>query len=107
MSNNGTSTLAFPSAQRLLHKVAVITGASSGLGRAIALAFAAHGATVVCADLRPIAEVLIKEEDVKATHEVIQDNGGKSLFLICDVRDSKSVENLIGLTVEVYGRLDM
>ena len=107
MSSNGTSTTASPSAQRLLDKVAVITGASSGLGRAIALTYASHGAYVVCADLRPVADVLVKEEDAKATHQVIKGNGGRSLFVECDVRDSQSVQNLVALTVEVYGRLDM
>ena len=95
------------SSQRLADKIAVITGASSGLGRAIALTYATHGAAVVCADLQPVAEVHVKEGDVKATHEVILENGGKSLFVDCDVRDSQSVQRLIARTVEVYGRLDM
>ena len=107
MSANEASAIAFPSPQRLLNKIAVITGASSGLGRAIAIAYAAHGATVVCADLQPVAQVHIKEEDVKATHEVILETGGKSVFVECDVRDSQSVQHLIAKTVDLYGRLDM
>ena len=62
---------------------------------------------MVCADLRPVAEVHIKEGDVKATHEVIAESGGKTLFVECDVRDSQSIQSLIAKTVEVYGRLDM
>lgn len=102
-----SATTSSSSSQRLLDKTAIITGSSSGLGRAIALAYAAHGAAVVCADLQPVAEVLVKEGDAKATHDVILESGGKSLFVECDVRDSQSVQSLIARTVEVYGRLDM
>lgn len=107
MRTLNATAAASPSAQRLHDKVAIITGASSGLGRAIALAYAAHGAAVVCADLQPIAEVQMKEEDVKATNELILGSGGKSLFVECDVRDSRSMQNLVAKTVEVYGKLDM
>ena len=107
MSAPNPPATAFPSSQRLLDKVAVITGASSGLGRAIALAYGTHGAVVVCADLQPVAQVHIKEEDVKATHDVILDRGGRSLFVECDVRDSQSVQSLVARVVEVYNRLDM
>ena len=101
------STSASPTSQRLLDKIAVVTGASSGLGRAIALAYATHGAAVVCADLQPLAAVHVNEEDVKATHEVILERGGKSLFVECDVKDSQSVQSLLTRTVDTYGRLDM
>lgn len=107
MSALNTSAATSLTAQRLLDKVAIITGASSGLGRAIAIAYATHGAAVVCADLRPVAQVHVKEGDVKATHDVILEGGGKSLFVECDVRDSQSVQSLIAKTVEVYGKLDM
>ena len=107
MNPTNTPTSASSTSQRLVDKIAIVTGASSGLGRAIALAYATHGASVVCADLRPVAEIHLKEEDVKATHEVILQRGGKSRFVECDVRDSSSVQVLITSTVEVYGRLDM
>ena len=107
MSVHDTSATVSPSSQRLLGKIAVITGASSGLGRAIALAYAINGATVVCADLQPVAGVHVKEEDVKPTHEVVLESGGKGIFVQCDVRDSQSVQRLIAGTVENYGRLDM
>ena len=107
MSDPDTSATASLPSQRLLDKTAIATGASSGLGRAIALAYATHGAAVVCADLQPEAEVPVRGEDVKATHKLIVEKGGKSRFVECDVRDSRSVQNLITETVKLYGRLDM
>ena len=100
-------TPSFPSSQRLLNKVAIVTGSSSGLGRAISLAYNTQGAAVVCADLDPVATAPAKDGDVKATHEVLVERGGKSIFVQCDVTDSQNVMNLIAKTVEEYGRLDM
>ncbi|WP_227134721.1 SDR family oxidoreductase [Halorubellus salinus] len=69
-------------AELLAEKVAVVTGASSGIGRAIALGFANHGASVVVADLR--------EEprgEGGPTHELIRDRGGTAEYVECDVTD--------------------
>ena len=100
-------TPSFPSSQRLVNRVAIVTGSSSGLGRAISLAYDAQGAAVVCADLNSVAKAPAKEGDVKATHEVIGERGGKSIFVRCDVTDSQDVMDLIAKTVKEYGRLDM
>lgn len=95
------------SSRRLQGRIAVITGASSGLGRAIALAYAAEGAKVVCADLDPVAKIHMDQGDTKATHDVIKERGGTSTFVKCDVGESHSVEHLIEQAVQEYGRLDM
>ncbi|WP_395297488.1 3-oxoacyl-ACP reductase [Kitasatospora hibisci] len=80
--------------QRLDGRVAVITGAGSGIGLATARRFAQEGAKVVCADLDP-------ETGAKAANEV----GG--LFVEVDVTDEPAVEALFQKAVDTYGRVDI
>ncbi|GAX35386.1 SDR family oxidoreductase [Nodularia sp. NIES-3585] len=80
------------------NKVALVTGGSSGIGRATALDFAQQGATVVIASRR------LKESE--ETVSLIQDNGGTASFVQTDVTQAVQVENLIAQTVAIYGRLD-
>ncbi|WP_218893147.1 3-oxoacyl-ACP reductase [Streptomyces sp. 1331.2] len=80
--------------QRLDGRVAVITGAGSGIGLATARRFAAEGAKVVCVDLDA-------ETGAKAANEV----GG--LFLEADVTDEQAVQALFQRAVDEYGRLDI
>jgi NAD(P)-dependent dehydrogenase (short-subunit alcohol dehydrogenase family) len=79
-------------------KVALVTGGSSGIGMATALAFAKRGAKVVTAS-RGI------EKGEKAV-KMIQDAGGEAVFIQTDVSKADQVERLIDKTVETYGRLD-
>lgn len=90
---------------RLEGRVAIVTGASSGLGRAIALTFAKNGARVVCADLEPRGHKA--QEAELPTHEVIKQDGGESIFVKTDVSATESIKALVGTTVDLFGRLDM
>lgn len=79
-------------------KVVLITGASSGIGRATAEAFAAKGANIVVAARRK------KELDTLVTS--IEAKGGKASAIRTDVSNAKNVEQMVAHTIEVFGRLD-
>ena len=80
---------------RLRGKVALITGAASGLGRVGAERFAAEGARVVVADVADGDEVI----------DAIADAGGDASYVACDVTDEDSVRNAVEFAVETYGGL--
>ena len=80
------------------NKVALVTGAGSGMGLATAKAFAEAGASVVLAD--------IQEEAVRAEASQLEASGRKALALGCDVSDDSQVASMIERTVSSFGRLD-
>ncbi len=79
-------------------KVALITGAAGGIGRAAAQIYAREGAKVVVSDLQEAAGL--------ETVELIKQVGGDATFFKCDVSKAAEVENLVEQTVKTYGRLD-
>jgi NAD(P)-dependent dehydrogenase (short-subunit alcohol dehydrogenase family) len=82
----------------LAGKVAFVTGAASGIGRATALAFAREGANVVVAD--------IDQRGNQDTVRMIEDLGGQAFAVNCDVTRSEDVQTALSRTVERFGRLD-
>jgi len=92
---------------RLLDKVAIVTGSSSGLGRAISLSYAREGAKVVCADLTPSARMKIQDEGEMDTHALIQKEGGHSIFVTTNVGEASDMEALVQAATKEFGRLDM
>ena len=79
-------------------KVALVTGAASGLGLATAKAFAESGASVVLADWN--------EKEVQAEGKKLSDRGYKTLSIRCDVSNDAEVEAMVKQTVAKFGRLD-
>ncbi len=77
-------------------KVAIVTGGSTGIGRATAFQFARHGARVVIGDVNP---------EGRETVETIKREGGTALFVETDVRDAQQVQQLVAAAVETYGGL--
>ncbi len=81
------------------NKIVLVTGGTSGIGKATALAFAAEGAHVVVAGRR--------EEDGAGSIEQIEKAGGKGLFVKADVSREDEIAALVARTVEHFGRLDI
>ena len=79
-------------------KVAFVTGAASGIGRAAALAFARAGAGVVVAD--------VAEDGNRETARMIEQAGGRALAVRCDVTRSEDVKAALEKAVDAFGRLD-
>jgi NAD(P)-dependent dehydrogenase (short-subunit alcohol dehydrogenase family) len=84
---------------RLKGKVAIITGAGSGIGRAGAMLFAREGAAVAVADINP--------ESGRRVAAKIHESGGRSLFVPTDVGDTANVRHLVALVEETFGGVDI
>jgi L-rhamnose 1-dehydrogenase len=84
---------------RLTGKVAIVTGAARGIGRAIALRFAREGARVAVVDVR--------EADGRRTVEMILAAGGKATFVVTDVAIAQQVQSMVEAVLERWGTIDI
>ena len=93
---------------RLTNKIAVITGSSSGIGRATALAFASEGANLVCSHIREDFRSEYRTDDFSGTTvQEAEKLGVKAIYQKCDTTQSSEVEALIKKAVETFGRVDI
>lgn len=84
---------------KLENKTAIITGAASGMGKAMALLFASEGAKVVVADL--------KQEAIDEVVKEIHDAGGRAIGVICNVSNEEEIRQMIATTIQKYQTLDV
>jgi NAD(P)-dependent dehydrogenase (short-subunit alcohol dehydrogenase family) len=90
----------YEGSDRLRGKIALITGGDSGIGRAVAIAFAREGADVVVSYLE-------EHDDAKCTAEVVQEAGQRALLVSGDVATAEHCSALVDRTVERFGQLDV
>jgi len=83
----------------LKNKVAIVTGARRGMGKADALAFAKNGAKVVVSD--------ISQEECQQVVDEIERGGGEALAVKCDVSNEKEIEEMVKKTIKKFGRVDI
>lgn len=86
--------------RKLENKVALITGGDSGIGRAVALAFAAEGANVAISYLE-------EYEDAEKTLRLVEEHGAKGILIPGDVSDKNHCHYVVEQTVRVFGKLDI
>lgn len=84
---------------KLKEKVAIVTGAASGIGRAIAILYAKEGAKVAVADMNL--------EGAESTVSEIEANGGSAIAVLTNVSKEEDIQNLIDTTVNTYGTVDI
>lgn len=85
---------------RLAGRVALVTGADSGIGRAVALAYAREGADVAIAYLN-------EHEDAKETKRVVEAAGRKAVLIAADLASVKECQRVVDDTVKAFGRIDI
>ncbi len=96
---------------RLQEKVALVTGAARGQGRAIAVKFATEGADVVACDVEPAQSLAryrtASEEDLLETRRLVEKTGRKCLAETADVRDQAALDEIVRRSLDTFGGIDI
>ncbi|MBD2292897.1 SDR family oxidoreductase [Anabaena sphaerica FACHB-251] len=85
---------------KLKDKIALITGGDSGIGRAVAIAFAKEGADVAIVYLQ-------EHQDAKETQNLVEQHGRKAVSIVGDITDQKFCQQAVEQTVDEFGKLDI
>lgn len=88
-------------------KVAIVTGASRGIGRGLAVGLSAAGAKVVCAARTTAEHPAELPGTIDETANVIRDNGGDAIAVRCDIGNAQDITALVDATLTEYGRVDV
>jgi NAD(P)-dependent dehydrogenase (short-subunit alcohol dehydrogenase family) len=90
----------YPGSNRLKDKVAIVTGADSGIGRAVAALYAREGAKVAIV-------YLLEDDDAKETKRIVEAEGAEAITIKADVGSKKMCERVAEQTLEAFGRIDI
>lgn len=90
----------YPGSGRLQDKVAIITGADSGIGRAVAALFAREGADIAIV-------YLLEDDDAAETQRIVEAEGRRAITIKADVGSRKMCDRIVEQTIEAFGRLDI
>jgi NAD(P)-dependent dehydrogenase (short-subunit alcohol dehydrogenase family) len=90
----------YPGSDRLKGKVAIVTGADSGIGRAVAVLFAREGADVVIA-------YLCEHDDAEKTQKLVEAEGGRAMAFAGDLGEREICDRLVERTISAFGRIDI
>ncbi len=92
--------------QALAGRVIIVTGASRGIGKGLAIGFAAQGATVVCAARSARGTATGLPGTIDETVDTIADAGGQAIAVRCDIGVERDLHELVDRTITEYGRVD-
>lgn len=85
---------------KLFHKVAIVTGGDSGIGRAVSIGFAKEGASIVIVYYN-------EHKDAQETKECIERIGGNCILIAGDIKDTNFCDKIVEETIKTYGRIDI
>ena len=90
----------YPGSSRLKDKVAIVTGADSGIGRAVAALYAREGADVAIV-------YLLEDDDAAETQRIVEGEGRRAITIKADVGSKKMCDRIVEQTIEAFGRIDI